>query len=92
MVLDDIFENNLLRFDLFLLSLLRNQRTQADNSEVLRKPSLDLIEAKVIRIEFATLRWGGSQTSQGHLSQWRWGPRQIGKPFELGMVSDTIHG
>ena len=43
--------NNLLRFGLFHLPLLRSQRTQTDNSEVLRWPSLDLIKAKVVRIE-----------------------------------------
>jgi hypothetical protein len=33
------------------LRLFRNQRTQTDNSEVFRQQSLDLIKAKVVRIE-----------------------------------------
>jgi hypothetical protein len=36
LVLDGVFENNLLRFDLFHLRLLHNQRTQMGNSEVRR--------------------------------------------------------
>jgi hypothetical protein len=71
MVLDGIFENNLLRFDLFHLRLLRNQRTQADNSEVLRKPSLDFIKAKVIRVELRLCVGEEVRPRKGIRARWR---------------------
>jgi hypothetical protein len=52
---------------------------------------LDLIKAKVVRIELQLCVGEEVGPREGIRARWQWGPRQSGKPFKLSIVLDTIH-